>query len=279
MLGHQLLDSLRGVFDLAGTSRRSAAINEAIYRYPERMFWGIDVTDFVAVSRIIDEFHPDAVINAVGIVKQRREAADSIQSIQVNALFPHLLARLCSARGIRAVHMSTDCVFSGRFGNYADDASSDANDLYGRTKYLGEVFEPGIITLRTSIIGLELLHGASLVEWFLSQRGTVHGYNRVIYSGFTTLEMANIIKRVLTRNDAPSGVYNVSSEKIDKYTLLWNLNERIKHDVTIVEDSSIVCDRSLDSNKFRSDFGYLPPTWDSMLDGLAHQILERESRT
>ena len=132
------------------------------------------------------------------------------------------------------------------------------------------------MTLRTSIIGLELSRKKSLIEWFLAQRGEICGYARAIYSGLTTLEMSRIIERLLTLPDPPSGIYNVSSDPIDKYSLLMGLNERLGHRVTIRPDESFQCDRSLVSNRFRETFQYAPPSWDQMLDELAAQIQARD---
>lgn len=276
MLGHQLVASLRGRHDVAGTVRQPANMYASLAdALPGKVFASVDTRDFPLVEDAFSTFAPDAVVNAVGIVKQRKEAKDAIDSILVNALLPHRLAELCVRHGVRLVHLSTDCVFSGRQGRYTDDALHDARDLYGRSKSMGEVEGPGVTTLRTSIIGLELARKASLIEWFLAQAGEIRGFTRAIYSGFTTLEMARIIEALLLRPEAVFGIYNVSSDPIDKYTLLSALNERLGSPVTVRPDDSFECDRSLDSLRFRATFGYEPPSWDRMLDELAGQIHAR----
>lgn len=274
MLGHQLIQGLRADHEVAGTVRGSAKALGVAATDTSTIYTGVDATDFASIERVLDEFRPSVVINGIGIVKQRAEVSDPIQSIEINALLPHRLAGACVARHMRLVHLSTDCVFSGAVGNYADDACSDASDLYGRTKYLGEVSGPGVITLRTSIIGLELHRRTGLVEWFLAQKNIIHGFELAIYTGFTTLEITNIINIVIARNDA-SGVYNVSSDGISKYLLLSKLNELLQCGLIIEKDQSFRCDRSLNSRKFRSEFGYDPPTWDEMLAHLAEQITVR----
>src|SRR5262249_32316179 len=136
-------------------------------------------------------------------VKQRSEASAAIPSLEINSLLPHRLALVCAAAGARLVHLSTDCVFSGRKGAYTESDPPDADDLYGRSKYLGEVASPGCLTLRTSIIGRELSRKTGLLEWLLSQRGaTVKGFRSAIFSGFTTHEMGRIIERLLTGSRA-----------------------------------------------------------------------------
>jgi dTDP-4-dehydrorhamnose reductase len=277
MLGHQLVCSFKDRHDVAGTVRRIPPAADASKDWhPQRLFPGVDLRDIASVERVFEAFLPEAVVNAAGIVKQRNEAKYAIESIEVNALLPHRLADVCSRAGVRMIHLSTDCVFSGDRGNYADDALHDARDLYGRTKSLGEVSGEGVMTLRTSIIGLELGRKKSLIEWFLAQSGVIRGFTQAIYSGFTTVEMARIIERLLVSTSPISGISNVSSDPIDKFALLEGLRKRLGHPVEIVPDSSFRCDRSLDSTAFRARFRYQPPTWDAMLDELADQIKRRD---
>jgi dTDP-4-dehydrorhamnose reductase len=220
-------------------------------------------------------FRPDAVLNAVGIVKQRSAAHESIPSLEINSLLPHRLADLCRAIGARLIHVSTDCVFSGRTGRYLETDASDATDLYGQSKFLGEVGAAPALTLRTSIIGPELTRKTGLLEWFLEQPGPVRGFRGAIYSGFTTLEMARIIDRVLTEYPDAYGVYHVSSAPISKYDLLQMLARHLQRDIEIVPDDELQCDRSLDSTRFRRDFDYEAPSWEAMCQELAGVIATR----
>jgi dTDP-4-dehydrorhamnose reductase len=188
MLGHQLLIAYQQRHDVRVTLRRDLNDYTSYGLFnTENSYTGIDVRNNDRLVEVFSEFHPEAVINAVGIIKQRAEAIDAIPSLEINALLPHRLAVLCKATGSRLVQMSTDCVFSGKKGNYIETDESDAQDLYGKTKYLGELHENHCLTLRTSIIGLELSRRKSLVEWFLAQRGTIKGYKKAIFSGFTTI--------------------------------------------------------------------------------------------
>ncbi len=278
MLGHQLLRSWQQRHEVRVTLRG----DESRYRsyglyHADNAFYGVDARNFASLAKVIEEFSPDAVVNAVGIVKQRAEARDAIVSLEVNALLPHRLSELCTRRGVRLVHISTDCVFSGQKGMYREGDLEDARDLYGRSKLLGEVHDAGAVTLRTSIIGLELARKKSLIEWFLAQRGEVKGFTRAIYSGFTTLEMARIVERVLCRHGDLSGLWHVASEPIDKFDLLFRLSSLLRRrDIALVQDDSFVCDRSLSAERFCARTGYAPPSWDAMLRELAIQIQERE---
>jgi len=271
MLGHRLLLHFGSRHEVRVTLRRALAdyAGSGLF-HAGNSSDGIDVRDFEAVRRVFAGFRPDAVINATGIVKQRAEAKDALPSIEINSLFPHRMAQLCADAGARFVHMSTDCVFSGGRGNYLESDPPDAGDLYGRSKLLGEVSQPPCITLRTSIIGRELYRKTGLFEWFLAQRGrSISGFRRAIFSGFTTHEMARVIERVLTGPGPVHGLYQVSATAINKYDLLCAIRERMALDITINPDDVFVCDRSLDSTRFRADFAYMPPSWPEMIDELA----------
>jgi len=278
MLGHQLLLSWRERHEVRVTLRGAPPDYEHYGLFSrDNAEYHCDVRDFDTLAGKIRAWRPEAIVNAVGIVKQRSEASNAILSLEVNSLLPHRLSRLSGEIGARLVQISTDCVFSGKKGMYCEDDLEDSRDLYGRSKLMGEVHDPQAVTLRTSIIGLELSRRKSLVEWFLAQTGEIRGYSRAIYSGFTTMEMARIIERVLLRHPDIHGLWHVASSPISKYDLLRQLSERLhRQDVRILEDDSFVCDRSLDASRFNAATGYSPPSWARMLDELAEMIRERQ---
>lgn len=281
MLGHQLLKSWQSSHDVCVTLRQDQA-EYAKYRlfHTGNCFYNIDVRNFDDVKKVAAQFKPEAVVNAIGIVKQREEAQDSIMSLEINSLLPHRLSSLCKQLDSRLVHISTDCVFSGSKGNYTEDDLEDAGDLYGRSKLLGEVTEPHSVTIRTSIIGLELARKESLVEWFLRQQGTIRGYTKAIYSGFTTQEMARIIELILVKHPLLSGLWHVASIPISKYDLLKTLRGLLNRtEVDVQPSGDFKCDRSLSASKFFEVTGYQPPSWDAMLKELAQQIQERNHFT
>jgi dTDP-4-dehydrorhamnose reductase len=199
-------------------------------------------------------------------------ARDPIMSISLNALLPHRISLICRAAKIRMIHISTDCVFSGKKGNYVESDQSDAEDLYGRSKFLGEVsYPPHSITLRTSIIGRELKTHLGLIEWFLSQKDgdTIHGYKRAIYTGFTTDELSRVISNYVIPHTELSGLYHVSTNPISKYDLLQIANKAFGRKINIMPDEDFVCDRSLDSTRFCQATGYNPPSWPEMIYEMA----------
>ncbi|GAV19752.1 dTDP-4-dehydrorhamnose reductase [Mariprofundus micogutta] len=277
MLGHQLLKSWSDRHEVCVTLRgESRSYDHYGLFHDTNSFYGVDVRDFNTIEQTVSKFQPDAIVNAVGIVKQRAEAQDAIISLEVNSLLPHRLSQLCGEVGARLIHMSTDCVFSGLKGMYTENDLEDASDLYGRSKLLGEVHDVQAVTLRTSIIGLELARNKSLIEWFLAQSGQVNGFSRAIYSGFTTMEMARIIENVLLEHKALSGLWHVASDPINKFELLSKLSEFMgRADIRLLEDANFCCERSLDASKFNKETGYRPPSWDEMLSEQAVQIRER----
>lgn len=277
MLGHQLLISLSIRHDVRVTLRRELSEYEKFGYFTESNTYDeIDVRSIRSLSSVLNEFKPDVVINAIGIVKQRSEPGITQLSIEVNALFPWQLAELCRVADARLVHLSTDCVFSGDRGLYTESDIPDAMDVYGRTKHLGELDAPHTITLRTSIIGLELHRKTSLIEWFLQAEGEINGYKGAIYSGFTTIEMSRIIENVMLNHPDMTGVWHVASEPISKYELLLKLAEYLgRSDITILPETTFKCDRSLDGKRFEKAANYHAPTWDEMLSTLADQIRDR----
>nr|WP_320161337.1 SDR family oxidoreductase [uncultured Methanoregula sp.] len=268
MLGHKLMQVLSQEHTVAGTIRRNAQVLA-----DNRIFSKIDILGDIRADNIktidtaISTVHPDVIINCIGIVKQLPAAQDPLQSIAINALFPHQLAALCRSKNIRMIHMSTDCVFSGRRGNYREDDNSDAEDLYGKTKYLGEVDYPGCLTIRTSIIGRELDTTHGLIEWFMDHEGrTVSGYKNAVFSGLTTKALSEIIAQIVDEYPALHGVYQVASDPVSKYDLLNLVKKTYGMTITIEPDETVVNNRSLNPDKFRKETNIKIPSWEYMID-------------
>lgn len=226
---------------------------------------GVEAADPDSLVGAIGEIRPDVLVNCVGVVKQLAHAAEVLTAVPLNSLLPHRLSALCKAAGSRLVHVSTDCVFSGAKGGYVESDKPDAADVYGLSKFLGEVGEPHCITLRTSIIGHELRTRHSLVEWFLSQERSVKGYTEAIFSGVPTVELARIVRDHVLPNPELHGLYHVSAEPINKHDLLKLVAAQYGKQIEIVPDGSLRIDRSLDSGRFRRQTGYQPPAWPELV--------------
>lgn len=280
MLGHELVRQLHATHEVHASVRRTPDERGQRALKGASMLLGFDARQPDQLPDLLSRLRPDVILNCVGIVKQRHEAKEAIDSITVNALFPHQLLAAARVSDTRVIHLSTDCVFSGRTGGYSEDDIPDPVDLYGRTKLLGELAEAPGLTLRTSIIGLELGRQTSLVEWFLAQRGEVRGFTEAIYSGLTTMEMARCIAHLMEQHPRLTGVWHVSAEPIDKFTLLQRLVELLgRTDIVVHPDTDFTCDRSLRSERFTDATGYQAPKWESMLSELAERIAKREART
>ncbi len=271
MLGHTLLGVLGRNFDIRVTLRKT------LDTYPHHSLFSTTNTiegiklgssgDFdLLLSRII-AWKPQVIINAAGIVKQRPDANDAVESIAINSLLPHQLAKAARLVDAKLIHFSTDCIFAGTKGMYREDDLPDATDLYGRSKLLGEVSGARCLTLRTSLVGRELARkGESLFEWLLRQKESVRGFPNAIFSGFTTLEIARIVLKLITEHPNAEGLWHLASQPINKYDLLMLVKQRLSLPIDIIQDDSIQIDRSLDGSLFQDTFKYNPPDWATMID-------------
>ena len=272
MLGHKLVQVLREHAEVWGTLRGGFADVEGFDLFEkQRCVEGIDIENVDSIRKPIDQLRPDVVINAVGIVKQIPSSKDTIRVLTVNSIFPHRLNELATEFGFRLFCISTDCVFDGRRGDYSETDAPNADDLYGKSKNLGEVLSDRCLTLRTSIIGRELQTCHSLVEWFLSNTGkSVKGFANAIYSGFPTIVLADIIRSLIFEHPELNGLYHVSSDPINKYDLLGLLNKSYGANIEIERDEKFKIDRSLDSTKFKNATGFLPASWEVMIGQMAN---------
>jgi dTDP-4-dehydrorhamnose reductase len=267
MLGHKLLQRLQADYEVAGTIRESepdAILNRALSGI--KLYPNVQANDLSSIERAIDGWEAELLVNCIGIIKQTKAASDPLTSIAINSLFPHQLARLTATRGARLIHFSTDCVFSGRRGNYIEGDIPDPVDLYGRSKLLGEVTGPNTLTLRTSIVGRELRGHLGLIDWFLSQRERqVKGFIHALYSGLTTTVMADLVAQLAHAHTNLEGLWQVSGEPISKFDLLQIVNRVYRLGIDITPDKGFVCDRRLDSTPFRKQTGWRPPSWEEMI--------------
>jgi dTDP-4-dehydrorhamnose reductase len=274
MLGHKLFQRLRQSHPETFCTIR-CSVNEGALRNVELFHTGnvienFDVSDFSAIERLLLQRKPAVVINCIGIIKQRDAAKKTIPSIEINALLPHRLASVCEAWRGRLIHFSTDCVFNGQRGNYSEEDLPDAHDLYGHTKFLGEVVCGRALTLRTSIIGRELAHRESLLEWFLQQNHKrISGFTRAMFSGVTTNYMARVVERLIDDHPTLTGLYQVTSPTISKFDLLCLLKDAYQLDVEIDPDSNFFCDRSMKGDKFAQATGLACPPWPELVRELS----------
>jgi dTDP-4-dehydrorhamnose reductase len=249
---------------------------EAAERFglPARLH-GLDATRPQALGELLEQSRADVAVNCIGIVKQLEEASRPVPAITVNSLFPHQLAEACSDRGVRLIHPSTDCVFSGELpapAAYTEDDVPDARDLYGRSKLLGEVTEGDALTLRTSIIGWELERGSGLLEWAASQAGgSVRGFDGAIFSGLTTTALARVFGELIRDHPDLRGLLHLSADPISKADLLSALNDALDLRLSIERVEEPRVNRALDSSRFREATGIAIPSWPEMISEYAKE--------
>lgn len=248
-----------------GTVRSESARRHFAEQLQQNILGGVDVENQDSLARLFGAVQPELVINCVGLVKQLAESADPVLTIPINSLLPHRLAALCLVAGARLLHVSTDCVYSGVKGGYVESDFPDADDLYGRTKLLGEVDYPHAVTVRTSIIGHELAGSRSLINWFLAQEGTVNGFTKAIFSGLPTVVLARVVRDVIAPRSELRGLYHVAAQPISKFDLLRLVADVYGKRIDIVPNDSLVIDRSLDPARFGAATGYSAPAWEDMI--------------
>jgi dTDP-4-dehydrorhamnose reductase len=252
-------------YSVRGSVRSSVAMQLLPESLHERIICGVDIDSPDSLLQLFTQARPDVVINCIGLVKQLAGGVNPLAAIPINSLLPHRLVRICTLSGARLIHVSTDCVFTGAKGMYSEDDIADANDLYGRSKLLGEPDSPLAVTLRTSIIGPELDSSHGLVGWFLSQRSRVKGFSRAVFSGLPTVELARVMRDFVIPRPELHGVHHVSAAPINKYELLSLIASVYGIAIEIVRDDALVIDRSLDSTRFRRLTGYDAPPWRELI--------------
>ena len=222
--------------------------------------------NFKKLEKLIFKTKPTHIINCIGITKFNNSYNNKKLTVYLNSKMPMYLANYCKLNKIFLLHISTDCVFSGKKGNYLDNSVKDTKDLYGLSKKKGEVKNEFTSTIRTSFIGPELNTKKSLLSWFLSEKKIVKGYTKAFFSGLTSLELCKIIYNYFIKNNLlKNKIINVGSRRISKYVLLTKIRRVFKKKIEISKHENFIIDRSLNSKKFRKITGYKIIKWEKML--------------
>ena len=268
MAGHLVFKKLPqlGNYEMYGIARN----------HPETSHvFDLDVSDTSKLKAIVQENQFDVIVNCIGILNKDAEDHPD-KAIWFNAYFPHFLENITKETSTKVVHISTDCVFSGKKGSYSETDFKDGEGFYAQSKALGEIVNHKDVTLRTSIIGPELnSNGIGLFHWFMKQDNTqtLKGFTQAFWSGITTIELANVIHWAI-QNEV-TGLKQIAGEKIDKYQLLLLFNEVFKNNqVAILADDYYKVDKSLMSS--RTDFVYTLPDYKQMLMEMRTWILNND---
>ena len=267
MLGHKMFQVLDSYFDDVAFIIRGSTDSTKFFTSMKNGFIHINLNEMEHLFFLIN---PDIIINCIGLIKQREESKNVLESIEVNARFPHILDRFARINNKKVIHFSTDCIFDGVRGSYTEEDPYNPVDIYGLTKALGEVRDSDhTLTLRTSFIGRELKGFTSLLEWVLSKKGeTIGGYTNVWYSGVTTNYIANLVQDIVINHPNLSGLCQIVGEKITKHDLLQKLNVAYDLNMTIIPVDVPTIDRSMLRGKYMDILGWETPTWDDMIQEL-----------
>lgn len=212
----------------------------------------------------------DIVINCIGIVKQAVESFDKEAVFYLNSSLPSILANIASIESKKFIHISTDCVFSGKVGNRNESDYMDATDIYGKSKALGEKVHEVSVVIRTSTIGIELRNYHGLLSWYLSQIDPVPGFVNAIYNGVSLAELSKSINALLQLN-IKNGLFNVSSVPVSKFDLLSLMHIVGLGPKVFVRETPII-DRTLNDDKFRRVTNMRKPNWIEMLSDIQKEV-------
>lgn len=268
MLGSQCIDffsSLNDINVFSTCRNKNSYLEKMELKNNIEVFSDINVLDLQRIEKVIHQVSPDIVINCAGAIKQKDIGVNPVDAISINGLFPHQLAIFAEKYNFKLILVSTDCVFNGESGQYTEDDYSNCFDIYGKSKYIGEIHnKKNVLTIRTSIIGIEMDTSLSLLSWFLEQKNPIKGFNKAIYSGVPTTYLADFI----FNHSYLSGLYHLSSQPISKYDLLTLFSKYYDHDIEIIKDSNFKIDRSLKSKKLAEEIGFVQPSWHDLINFL-----------
>lgn len=257
--------SEKSSLDVYGTVRSDLSLQHFKDIPLSKIFTEIDTEDDSKMLDIFGTIHPDVVINCIGLTKHKEDGNHPIKAIKLNALFPHRLAQLSSLFGAKLIHVSTDCVFSGKKGLYSENDQPDADDIYGKSKALGEILYGDSLTIRTSTLGHELNTNSGLLNWFLSQKDKCKGFKNAVFSGLPTAVLAQVIRDYILNDNSLKGLYHIAASPINKYDLLKLIAEVYGKKIDIELDEDFVIDRSLDATKFNLATGFKAPEWPELI--------------
>jgi dTDP-4-dehydrorhamnose reductase len=272
LIGHKLLQKLSNDFDVYATLHRSKESYGLMPLFSgQNIIDEVDVSDFENVSAILHSVNPNVILNCIGITPRKDEINNLYKVIKINSLFPHQLANWAKVNNKRVIHFSTDCVFNGSTGNYTENSLTTAEDVYGRTKALGEINYSHTLTIRSSFIGQELFGKTELLDWFLNQEGKrINGFTNTLYSGVSTNFMTYVVKTIILNAPELSGLYQLAPDKpISKYELLCIAKRAFDVNIEIIPENEYVHTPTLNGSKLKDNIKINVPSWKEMMKDLA----------
>lgn len=270
MWGHQVFLKMKKHF---GVGQVACTLHKPVSHFAKfgiyegcKVYDRADFSDFNQATKVLQDYQPTIILNCVGLTPRKHDIQNQELYRKVNSELPYHLLQWAQKNSARLIHFSTDCVFSGKKGEYTEADIPDATDVYGSSKAKGEINDPSALTLRLSKIGREIEYKTELLEWFLAQRGkAAQGFSKAFYSGLTTNFMAKELIRIIEKFPNLNGLYQISSQKISKYELLKLINQTFDCQVEIQEKSDYAVDKSLNCELYIQKTGFQKPTWPDML--------------
>ena len=259
MLGHVVYNHfLEKGYEVYGTSSKEDII--------------FDANNMETIKDIITDIKPDIIINCIGILNKMAED-NHVLALKLNGLLPHYLDELSKTYNFKLVHVSTDCVFEGTTGKYDEKSTPDAKSFYGRSKAIGEINNDRNLTLRTSIIGPDNnKNGIGLFQWFITQQNEVFGYNKVIWTGVTTIELAKCIEKAIEEN--LTGLHHVvNNDFIPKKELLELFKKHFNKEINIKDNNEVVSNKTLIASE---SYNFNVPTYEQMIIDMRLWVLNHK---
>tara|TARA_B100001057_G_C22770684_1_gene919463 strand:- start:91 stop:957 length:867 start_codon:yes stop_codon:yes gene_type:complete len=270
MLGSAITNILSEMqnWTILGTVRSNNSKNLFNPKIAQNLIKINDLTNTENLIKVLHKAKPDIVINCISLDRELLKKGNPIKMISTYSLLPHQLSKVCKEIRARLIQISTDGVFSGKKGNYKEDDIKDSQDIYGASKYLGELNDEHTITIRTSIIGHELSGKNGLVEWFLSQKTKCECFECAIFTGFPTVVLAEIIRDIIIPNKKLKGIYHIASKPITKCKLLALIAKEYGLKINLIINKKIKIDRSLNADRFKKATGYVSPNWKNLIKSM-----------
>lgn len=270
MLGSALINVLseKENWKVLGTVRSDEAKKFFNPKISKNLIEINNVLNYENLTKVFNQVKPEIVINCISLSKELLKKANPFMIISTYSLLPHQLSKVCKEKRARLIQISSDGVFSGKKGNYKENDIKDAQDIYGASKYLGELDEDHTITIRTSIIGHELRNKEGLVEWFLAQKKKCECFKSAIFSGFPTVVLAEIIRDIIIPNQKLRGIYHIASNPITKCKLLALIAKEYGLKINIIANNKIKINRSLNAERFKKATGYISPEWKDLIKSM-----------
>ena len=273
LIGHKLLQELSVEHEVFGTLHKTKAqYNNLALFADSTIIEGIDVLKFEKLTEVLQVIDPDVLLNCVGITKRKITQNNTLEVIETNAVFPHKLAYWAKNNNKRVIHFSTDCVFNGKEGDYSEESLTTAEDLYGRTKALGEIRYDHTLTIRSSFIGQELFDRTELLDWVLAQEGKqIKGFKNALYSGVSINFMAKTVNDIITNHTKLNSLYQLAPDvPISKYDLICSVKKAFGLDIDVTLETDYVHRPTLNAAKLKNEIGIKVPSWEEMMEELAN---------